>query len=162
MSSARARATAAYVLLCAAASTGSAASPPVGATRVDDTGTVVSAPLVVMRWRDPVPGRGASNDVDGEFDVELRLAVGHWMNRDVRLYLVFEPPLVPGMSIAARWQTGGRFLPGSVRSGGRTLVFQGRITEPTLREKLRFNLTTDGGRLPQSQALQFHIEAEQR
>jgi len=157
----RTRIRVACAALCAATWAGPGAAQS-RAVRVDDTGTVVSAPLVVMRWRDPVPGRIASNNVDGEFDVALRLSVAPWMNREVRLFMVFEPPAIAGMSLVAKWQSAGRLLPGTVRSGGRVLVFQGRITQPTLQEKLHFTLTADGGRLADTQALQFHIEAEPR
>ena len=160
MTSLRALRTIACAGLCAALSAGSVFSQPLSATRVDDTGTVVSAPLVTMRWRDPVPRRGASDEVDGSVDIALRLNLAPWMNRETRLYLVLERPQVPGLTVVARWQTGGRLLPGTVRSGERALVFQGRITEPALREHLRFTLSAQGGRLSETQALQFHIEAE--
>ena len=147
-------------MLWAIALQGPAAAQQAAARRVDDSGTVVGALIVPMRWRHLVPGRGTSNDVDGEFDVALRLNLAPWMNRNVRLYLVLEPPGIPGLAMTARWRAGGRLLPGSVQSGGRALVYQGRVTEPLMQEKLQFMLTVDGNRLSTSQAVQFHIEAE--
>jgi hypothetical protein len=151
-----------FAVLCAIASPQVALSQPLTAVRVDDSGTVVSTPLVPMQWRNPVPGRGASNDVDGEVDVALRLNLAPWLHRDVRLYMVLDPLSIPGTTLTARWRTGGRLLPGTVQSGGRALVFQGRITEASFQERMHFTLTTDGGRLSATQALQFHIEAEAR
>lgn len=138
------------------------AAQQLSAARVDDSGTVVSAPIVPMQWRQPVPARGSANDVEGEFEVALRLNLTPWLNREVRMYLVVEPPAIPGMRVTARWRGGGRFLGGSVQSSRRALVFQGLVTEPFLREKVHFILAADGSQISSTQAIQFHIEVESR
>lgn len=130
--------------------------------RVDDAGTVVSAPLVPMRWRPLERGRGVLSEMTGELDVALRLNLSPWMGREVRLYLVLEPAVISGAGIAANWRASGLFLPGSVQSGARTLVYHGRVTDPFMYEKLRLTLTADGSRLSAVQPLQFYIEAEAR
>lgn len=130
--------------------------------RVDDSGTVVSVPVVPMRWRALERGRGVSGEVDGQLDVALRLNLTPWITRDVRLYLVLERAVTPGAIITANWRASGLLLSGTVQSGGRVLLYQGRVTEPVMHEKLHFTLTTDGTRLSGTEAVQFHVEAESR
>jgi hypothetical protein len=127
-------------------------------TRVDDSGTVVSQGLVQMRWKQLVPGRGADHSVEANVRVALRLNLAQWLNKPVRLYMALAPAM--GDPIYARWQTQGRLLPGSLRSGNRTLVFDSTATTPLLEETLELALTTDGRALTSTQALQFYFEVD--
>ena len=126
--------------------------------RVDDTGTVVSAPVVPMRWRQLVPGRGADHTVEADLRVALRLNTAPFMNQSVRLYMVLAP--VPGDPVTASWRTQGRLLAGSVRSGARAVVYEGRITAPVLEETLDLHLATDGRNFTGTQSLQFTFEID--
>ena len=127
-------------------------------TRVDDTGTVATQSVVPMRWRQLVPGRGADNSVEASLRVALRLNLSRWLNQPVRLYMGLAP--VAGEPIFVTWRTQGRLLPGSLRSGGRTLIFDGIVSAASLEETVELILRTDGRALTSSQALQFYFEVD--
>lgn len=150
----------AHRLACVALATAiAAASSAAGASvRVDDTGTVVSAPVVPMRWRQLVPGRGADNTVEAQLRVALRLNLAPWVNQQVRLYMVLAP--VNTETVVASWRTQGRLLAGTLRSGSRALVFEGRVPAPVLQETIDLTLATDGRALVGTQALQFSFEID--
>lgn len=127
--------------------------------RVDDSGTRVSAPLVPMRWRTLVPGRGSDNTAEGQLQVALRLNVLPWLNRRGRIYMTLAPA-PSGDTIRATWRTQGRLLPGSVQSGGRTVIYEGALPSPTIEETIELIITADGRGLTSPQALQFSFEIE--
>lgn len=135
-------------------------SLPAGAAtfRVDEAGTVVSQPVVNMRWRHLVPGRGADNTVEANVRVDVRLNLAPWLNRPARLYMVLAP--VNSDRVLVRWSTQGRLLPGSLYSGERALVFEGAAGPAVLNESLLLTMETDGERLTQLQNLNFHFEIE--
>ncbi|VTU20858.1 hypothetical protein H4CHR_00670 [Variovorax sp. PBS-H4] len=126
--------------------------------RVDDTGTYLSQPRTPMRWRQLAPGRAGDNTVDGRVTVALRLNLSPWLNRSARLYMGLAPTLDEKMT--ATWRTQGRLLPGTVRGGGRTLVFEGVVREPFLQESIALDLTADGRAVERAQSLQFFFEIE--
>jgi hypothetical protein len=127
-------------------------------TRVDDTGSVVSEGVVPMRWRQLVPGRGADNTVEATVRVALRLNLARWVNQPVRLYMALAPDA--GEALQVSWRTQGRLLPGSLRTGGRALVFEGVAPAPMLEETVELTLRTDGRALVSPQALQFYFEVD--
>jgi hypothetical protein len=125
--------------------------------RVDDSGTVVSQGIVPMRWRQLVPGRGADHSVEAGVRVALRLNLSRWLNQPVKLYMGLAP--AAGEPIHVTWRTQGRLLPGSVRSGARTLIFEGAGVA-SLEETLELTLRTDGRALVSPQSLQFYFEVD--
>lgn len=129
-----------------------------GTARVDDSGTVVSQGVLPMRWRQLVPGRGADNSVEAGVRVALRLNLSRWLNQPVKLYMGLAP--VAGEPVHAAWRTQGRLLPGSVRSGARTLVFEGLAGTASLEETIELTLRTDGRALVSPQSLQFYFEVD--
>lgn len=133
---------------------------PAGAAtyRVDEAGTVVSQPVVNMRWRHLVPGRGADNTVEAGVRVDVRLNLAPWLNKPARLYMVLAP--VNSDRVLVRWTTQGRLLPGSLYSGDRALIFEGAAGPAVLNESLLLTMETDGERLTQLQNLNFHFEIE--
>lgn len=135
-------------------------APGAGAatTRVDDSGTVVSQGVVPMRWKQLVPGRGADHSVEAGVRVALRLNLTRWVNQPVRLYMALAP--AAGEPVFASWRTQGRLLPGALRSGGRTLVFDGVANAATLEETLDLTFRTDGRALVAPQSLQFYFEVD--
>lgn len=138
-----------------------AATPAVhaaGTVRVDDSGTVVSQPVVAMRWRKPVPSRAQDHNVDAEIRVALRLNMAPFLNQPVRLFMGLAP--VHADPVIATWRTQGRLLPGTVRSGGRTLIFNGVVTGARIEETIDMTLNTDGRNLATTQTLQFYFEAD--
>ncbi|VTU16995.1 hypothetical protein H6CHR_00663 [Variovorax sp. PBL-H6] len=126
--------------------------------RVDDTGTYLSQPTTPMRWRQLAPGRAGDNTVDGRLAVALRLNLSPWLNRSARLYMGLAP--TEGEQMVATWRTQGRLLPGTVRGGGRTLVFEGAVREPFLHESIVLDLMADGRAVERAQSLQFYFEIE--
>lgn len=138
------------------------ATPAYSATvsRVDDSGTVVSQSVVPMRWRTLVPGRAADNTVEAQVRVGIRLNLAPWLNQPVRLYMVL--PSGTGSPVQARWRTQGRLLAGALRSGGRTLVYEGPVAAGVLEETIELSLETDGRDLVTPQTLQFYFEVETR
>ncbi|MDR6857669.1 hypothetical protein [Variovorax guangxiensis] len=135
------------------------AAPAAAATyRVDDTGTYLSQPTTPMRWRQLVPGRAGDHTVEGRVNVALRLNLSPWLNRPARLYMGLAP--TEGEQMVATWRTQGRLLPGTVRGGGRTLVFEGVVREPFLQESIVLELMADGRAVERAQSLQFFFEIE--
>lgn len=133
---------------------------PAAATtyRVDDTGTVVNQPVTPMRWRQFAPGRAGDNTVEGNVTVSLRLNLAAWLNRQARIYMSLAP--TDGEQMVATWRTQGRLLPGTVRGGGRTLVFEGVVRDQFLEENILLSLTADGRAVERPQSLQFFFEIE--
>ncbi|MEO8248431.1 MAG: hypothetical protein ABI589_03590 [Burkholderiales bacterium] len=135
------------------------AGPASAATyRVDDSGTVANVAVVKMKWRHLVPGRGSDNTVDGQLQVALRLNLQPWLNRPVRLYMGLAN--TRGEPVEATWRTQGRLLPGTVRSGSRTLVFDGIVGGSVLEETIEIALSTDGRALVSTETLQFYFEVD--
>lgn len=134
-----------------------AAAPAATTYRVDDTGTYLSPPTTPMRWRQLAPGAG-DNTVEGRATVALRLNLSPWLNRPARLYIGLAP--TEGEQMIAAWRTQGRLLPGTVRGGGRALVFEGVVREPFLQESIVLDLTADGRSVDRTQSLQFFFEIE--
>ena len=126
--------------------------------RVDDSGTVVSQGLVPMRWKQLVPGRGADHSVEAQVRVAARLNLAPWLNRPVRLYMALAPST--GEPVFASWRTQGRLLAGALKSGGRTLVFEGVAKEALMQETMDLTLVTDGRTLQSPQTLQFYFEVD--
>lgn len=126
--------------------------------RVDDTGTVVSQALVPMRWKQLAPGRGADHTVQADLKVAIKLNLAKWTGQPVRLYMALAP--VSSDPVYATWRTQGRLLAGSVRSGDRTLVFNGVVGAAVLEETIDLALRTDGRALVATQALQFYFEID--
>lgn len=133
--------------------------PAAAATyRIDDTGTFATQPVTPMRWRQLAPGRSGDHTMEGRMSVALRLNLSAWVNRPARIYLALAP--TDGEQLMATWRTQGRLLPGTVRGGGRTLVFEGVVRESFLQESIVIDLTLDGRKLERAQTLQFFFEIE--
>ncbi|GAA4350593.1 hypothetical protein GCM10023165_38020 [Variovorax defluvii] len=143
---------AALLVLVTAAAAGAATY------RVDDTGTHLSQPVTPMRWRQLAPGRAGDHTVEGRLAVALRLRLSPWLNRPARLYMGLAP--TEGAQMVATWRTQGRLLPGTLRGGGRTLVFEGVVRDALLEETIVLDLTADGRTIEGPQALQFFFEIE--
>ncbi len=127
-------------------------------TRVDDSGTIVSESVMPMQWAQLVPGRGADHNVYANVRIALRLNLARWLNQPVKLYMALTPST--GSSVAATWRTQGRLLPGDLRAGARTLIFNGVVQAATLEETLDLGLKTDGRTLVAPQTLQFYFEID--
>jgi hypothetical protein len=132
----------------------------VAATRVDDTGTIVSVPSAQMRWRAFVPGRAADHTVETQLNVALRLNLAPWLGKNIRLYHRLAQD-VNNEVFTVTWTGQGRLLPGTMRSGERVLVYSGPVNSATLEESISLVITADGRRVVRSQSLQFFFEVDE-
>ena len=148
----------AFICLLSAFALSAVVDTHAATVRVDDSGTVVSQSVVPMRWKQLVPGRGADHDVEASVRVALRLNLAKWINQPIRLYMGLAPSA--GEPVYASWRTQGRLMPGAVRSGARSIVFNGVATAAALEETIDLVLKTDGRALVGPQALQFYFEID--
>lgn len=149
------------LLAVAVAAAGTAVRPSRAAGHaqaVSDAGTVVTPAVLALDWRQPVPGKGADDTIEGRARVALQLDLSPWMNQTVRLFLVLPPAIET--PIVAHWLTQGRLQSGSARSGTRALIYAGRVTAPTLRETWELRIVVDGRRMRGRQALRFGFEVD--
>ena len=125
---------------------------------VDDSASQVLGSTLQLK-PDAMPARGAPMYmVSGEITVLVRLDVSPWQGRQGRIYM--RMPEQSGGAIAATWSTRGRLLPGTLRAGGRTLVYAGLIGNAMLEDTLRLRIDADGRTLPSSEQLAFSFELD--
>jgi hypothetical protein len=62
--------------------------------------------------------------------------------------------------VVATWTTQGRLLPGTLRSGERTLVYAGPIDADTLEDTLGLSIQADGSDLSHGRQLAFSFEID--
>jgi len=125
---------------------------------VDDSATLPHRSSAVMRWRSAAPNPIDGNIVDGTTVVTLVLNTAPFLHRVGRIYMLLpEPPIGP---VSVDWTTQGRLLPGSLVSGGRTLIYAGPITMRILSDTMAVSVHADGSRLSSDQDLDFHFEID--
>lgn len=146
-------------LLLAAALLAAPLAPALASVyRIDDSASTVSQAVTPMRWHALAPGRAADHTVEGQLNVAVRLNVASWLNRQARIYMTLAP--TDGTQLGASWRTQGHLLAGSIRGGGRTLVYQGPIRQAWIEDTLVLALAADGRSLERAQSLQFNFEIE--
>ena len=126
--------------------------------RVDDSGTVVNEVILPMRCKQLIPGRGADHSVEGSLKVAVRLDLTRWLNQPIRLYMALAPSTSD--AVYARWTTQGRLLPGDIRTGNRTLIFNDVVRAVSLEETIMLVLKTDGRTLVTPLELKFYFEID--
>jgi hypothetical protein len=128
---------------------------------VDDSGSLPYDAPLTLTWRSITPHHGApDNMLVGSAPLRVRLNVSPWLRHSGRIYLVL-PVQVPG-DLLASWTTQGHLLPGSLRPGGRTLVWSGRLTTPFIEDQLQLSVAVDKARLQQLiTKLNFHFEIDE-
>ena len=129
-------------------------------TTIDDSGTQALEPSVSMRWKTASPSRnGADNLLVGTSTIRVRINVMPWLRRSGRIYLAL-PTQQPG-PIGLSWSTQGKFLPGQVQSGNRTLIYAGPITTAFMEELLRFQFSVNGKLIRQTFPVTFRFEMDE-
>jgi hypothetical protein len=148
---------AAQLLLTSTAGAARAAGPQL----VDDSGSLPYDAPLTLTWRSIAPHHGApDNTLVGSAPLRVRLNVSRWLRHSGRIYLVL-PAQVPG-DLLASWTTQGHLLPGSLRPGGRTLVWSGRLTTPFIEDQLQLSVAVDAARVQQLLTrLNFHFEIDE-
>lgn len=135
------------------ASTGQADS-----IRLDDAGSYAVQPNVRMQWQSAIASTGSSAATEARVRVQIRIDTRAYAGQQGRVYMVL--PLDAGPPLRAQWQTEGRLLPGSLISGGRTLVYAGPLPGNALEDQLSLRLSSDVSWLSDSRRLNFHFELD--
>lgn len=129
--------------------------------QVDDSGSLPYDAPLTLTWRSIAPHHGApDNTLIGSTPLRVRLNVSPWLRHSGHIYLVL-PVQTPG-DLLVSWTTQGHLLPGSLRPGGRTLVYSGRITTPFIEDQLQLSVAVDAARVQQLIThLNFHFEIDE-
>jgi hypothetical protein len=128
------------------------------AYRVDDGGSQVLGGPLRLKPITPMPRGQLATALFGDTRVLVRLDVAPWKGRRGRIYMTL--PQHAGGQVAATWTTQGRLLPGTVRSGERTLVYAGPIDADALEDTLRLSIQADGRDLSRGEQLAFSFEID--
>ncbi|UNK48378.1 hypothetical protein MNR01_11425 [Lysobacter sp. S4-A87] len=126
--------------------------------RVDDSASEVIGNTVQMRWDTPTPEPGRRQVMSGDITVLVRLDVAQWKGRQGRIYMIL--PAQSFGQVTANWTTRGRLLPGTLRSGERTLVHSGPITDDRIEDTLYLQIDADGRYLTRTEQLNFSFEID--
>ena len=139
---------------------GSAFSAQAATYRVDDSASQVLRPSVNMQWDDPIgPMRAQpSSGVTGKVTVLVRLDVRQWKGKAGRIYMKLPTP--PTGPVTATWSSRGQLLPGVLRSGDRTLVFNGMVPSDMLEDTIHLTIRADGNQLVRTERLEFSFEID--
>lgn len=134
------------------------AAAQAASVRLDDSGSYALQPSVQMQWRSATPKAGAGAATEAQVRVQIRIDTRAYAGQQGRIYMVL--PQDAGPPLRAEWQTQGRLLPGSIISGGRTLVYTGPLPGPALEDQLTVRLRSDRDWLSNSRRLNFHFELD--
>src|SRR5258707_8507147 len=102
---------------------------------IDDSGTVVLAPSVPMRWQALSARQRDGVLMVGSTTVRVRLNVTPWLQRAGRTYLVL-PAQHPG-AIRAAWASQRPLLSGDASAGSRPLFYSEPTRPPFVEEALQ-------------------------
>lgn len=94
--------------------------------------------------------------------VEIRLYTADYVGQNVRIYLVL-PSIVADPSagtLQLSWESSGVFLPGSVRAGQETLLFEGMLENEVTVGTFNFMLQVEGGGTQNSLLIEPYYELE--
>lgn len=143
-----------YILLALVTSTAAAQRQ-----RIDDSLSPVDFFAVDLNWSPADMQRALAALLGGADDtgaiqtgrianVEVRLDTRNYVGRSVRIFLNL-PPSFSGLDNPAgfelQWDATDAFLPGSVRPGQSSLVFDGVVDQPVTRAVFSFVFLLEGG-----------------
>ncbi|MDH3900453.1 MAG: hypothetical protein OEU51_05330 [Gammaproteobacteria bacterium] len=96
-------------------------------------------------------------------NVDTRLDTSDFIDKQARIFLEL-PIQVRGLNNSQRltvsWTTNGLFQDGEVTPGNRRLIFEGKITEPVMRDIFNFTFEVDARFLTESLRLEPEYEIE--
>ncbi len=96
-------------------------------------------------------------------NVDTRLDTSGFVNTQARIFLGL-PAQVRGLNnpqrLAVSWTTNGLFQAGEVTPGNRRLIFEGKITEPVMRDIFNFTFELDARFLTETLRLEPVYEIE--
>lgn len=126
--------------------------------RLDDSGSYAVQPHVRMQWQSAIASTGSSAATEARVRVQIRIDTRAYAGQQGRIYMVL--PLDAGPPLRTQWQTEGRLLPGSLVSGGRTLVYAGPLPGNALEDQLSVQLSSNASWLSDSRRLNFYFELD--
>lgn len=145
-------------LLVAAFGPGAALAVSWAVYPVDDSQSRTEPPSAPLRWRAPLPTRGAPALLDALVTVRIVLNLAPWLGKSARIYMVM-PPL-PQSSLNVEWTGSGTLQGGRLASGQRQLVYQGVVAGPRLEDTLKLRATVDARDLQPLPPVNFRFEIE--
>jgi hypothetical protein len=95
--------------------------------------------------------------------VEIRLDTRDYVDQRVRIYLVLPATITaePGSgTLQLSWEASGDFLPGSVRPGQETLLFEGELKKPVTSGTFNFMLLVESDGIQDSFSIEPYYELE--
>lgn len=144
----------ALAALLAASGTASA-----GTYRVDDSASTVLSSRVDLKWDPLLSRRGQHADAIGHLTVISRLDVSRCAGKQGRIYMLL--PSQPSVPVLTSWTTRGQMLPGTLRDGGRTLVFSGMVpASGKIEDTLELTIQADVRRLTGPEQLTYTFEID--
>jgi len=126
--------------------------------RIDDSASQVLDGALRLKWNERIPHGSQAYLASGQTTVLARLDVSPWKGRQARIYLRL--PEQPGGQFNATWTTQGRLMPGTLRSGERTLVYAGPIQTDMIEDTLRLLIEVDTRRMSRDEQLAFSFEID--
>ena len=126
--------------------------------RVDDSASQVLGGPLRLKPITPMPRGELATALFGQTSVLVRLDVAPWKGRRGRIYMSL-PQQADGQ-VVATWGTQGRLLPGTLRSGERTLAYAGPIDADMLEDTLRLRIQADSRGLARNGQLAFSFEID--
>ena len=126
--------------------------------RVDDSATQVLGSTVKMKWDRPSRTATTRAPVIGIVSVQVRLNVVPWRGRIGKIYMT-----LPAQSIGdvlVTWTSHGPLLPGAMRAGERSLVYNGMIDRPMIEDTIVLRIMADGQQLVGVDNLHFSFEMD--
>jgi hypothetical protein len=126
---------------------------------VDDSASqVLDAGPIRMRWDSLVPRPGQASTMSGQVVVLVKLDVSQWRGQRGRIYQTL--PSQPIGPVNVQWTANGPLISGTLRDGGRALVYAGPIQSDRLEDTFRMTIQADGNRVLRPQDLKFSFEIE--
>jgi hypothetical protein len=141
---------------------------PLHAERLDDSLSPQQQINIELDWKHQTAGDELDvkefNTVTAHaHNVDTRLDTSDFVDTKARIFLAL-PILVRGLNNPQRmtvsWTTNGLFQDGEVTPGNRRLIFEGKITEPVMRDIFNFTFEVDARFLTESLRLEPIYEIE--
>ena len=126
--------------------------------RVDDSASQPIAAQAQLKWKNEAPKGPDANVAETEARINIKLNTQPWQTKNGRIYMALAP--LRNGQLRAMWATQGRLQSGSLVSGGRGLVYQGRINSAMIEDIMTLRISVDGRLISSPENLQFYFEIE--
>ena len=126
--------------------------------RIDDSGSQPIEAQAQLKWKTEAPRGRDAYEAGTITRVNIKLNTQPWQGRSGRIYMAL-PPIANGQ-LSVAWTTQGSLQAGSLVSGGRGLVYQGRVGAATMEDIMTVQISADGRLISAPKRLQFYFEFE--